>query len=182
MDPISIIQRVLASEHEAFAELMEPYELTLRAYIAGKLLHATDVDDVYQETLLAAYQHLERFDQERDFLAWLRGVARFKVMNHMRGAGRRQGALQRFREQVDVLIHDAYEAAFDDGADSITALRSCIGKLPERSRRVVESGLEGNKAECLAAEYSTTLPAIYNLQYRANKTLRRCVRQELHHG
>lgn len=181
MDIIHTIQRVLAGEDELFAQLMEPYELPLRSYIAGKLLHSDDIDDVYQETLLAAFQHLERFDQERDFLAWLRGVARFKVMNHMRGAGRRQGAMQRFREQVDVLIHNAYETATATDTDSISALRSCIGKLPDRSRRVVESGLEGNKAECLAAEYGTSLAAIYNLQYRANKSLRYCVRRELDH-
>jgi RNA polymerase sigma-70 factor, ECF subfamily len=181
-DVVETIKRVLAGDRDAFVELMKPHELPVRAYIAGKLPHSDDIDDVAQETFLAAYQHLERFEQDREFGAWLHGIARYKIMNHMRGAGRREGAMQRFREQVDVIIRDAFEAATSDSGESISALRSCIGKLPERSRRVVQGGLEGNKADHLADKYGTSLAAIYNLQYRANKTLRHCVRRELDHG
>ena len=181
-DTVETIKRVLAGDRDAFVELMQPHELQMRAYIAGKLPHADDIDDVAQETYLAAYQHLERFDPSREFGAWLHGIARFKIMNHMRGAGRREGAMQRFRDQVDVIIGDAYDKATADCGESISALRSCIGKLPERSRRVVQAGLEGSKADNLATQYGTSLAAIYNLQYRANKTLRHCVRRELDHG
>ncbi|MFT5127233.1 MAG: RNA polymerase sigma-70 factor (ECF subfamily) [Rhodothermales bacterium] len=180
-DTVDTIKRVLAGEDDAFVELIEAHQLHLRAYIAGKVLRVDDIDDIAQETIVAAFQHLDRFELDRDFAAWLRGIARFKVMNHLRGAGRRENAKQRFRDQVDVILHNAFEEATSSCCDSISALRSCISKLPERSQRVVRAGLEGSKAERLASEYGTSPAAIYNLQYRANKTLRHCVRRELEH-
>ena len=75
--------------------------------------------------------------------------------------------MQRFRDQVDVIIGDAYDKATADCGESISVAL------------VVQGGLEDSK---LAAQYRTSLAAIYKLQYRAGKTLRHCVRRELDHG
>jgi RNA polymerase sigma-70 factor (ECF subfamily) len=44
---------------------------------------------------------------------------------------------------------------------------------------VVRGGLDGDKPDALAAELVTSVGAIYNLHYRANQTLRECVKKEL---
>ena len=55
----------------------------------------------------------------------------------------------------------------------------CINRLPEKLRRVVRAGLEGDKPSALAEELVTTVGAVYNLHYRANQLLRTCVQKEL---
>ena len=53
----------------------------------------------------------------------------------------------------------------------------CIAQLPERLRRVVRAGLDGERPAELAEEMSTTVGAIYNLHYRANQLLRECLKK-----
>jgi RNA polymerase sigma-70 factor (ECF subfamily) len=58
-------------------------------------------------------------------------------------------------------------------------LLQCVARLPERMRRVVRAGLEGDKPAALAEELATSVTAIYNLHHRANKLLRECLLKEL---
>jgi RNA polymerase sigma-70 factor (ECF subfamily) len=178
-----IIQRVLGGDADAFREIVREYGLMLRSYLGSCMHHIDDIDDVAQETLLAAYNSLDRFDQEQDFGAWLRGIARYKMLNHLRTTQRRNAAMARFREDALSLIEGELE---DQAAEmqnrSIEALLLCIQRLPERARRVVRAGLDGIKGETIAAELRTTVTAVYNLQWRTNQTLRKCVRGELQNG
>jgi len=50
-----------------------------------------------------------------------------------------------------------------------------VRQLPEKLRRVVRAGLSGDKPAALAEELATSVGAIYNLHYRANQLLRKCV-------
>lgn len=179
-----IIQRVLSGDTEAFRELVREYGLTLRSYLGAKMHHMDDIDDVAQEALLAAFHSLDRFDQEQDFGAWLRGIARYKMLNYLRARERRNAAMARFRAEADGIIDEELERQTAElNSSSIEALLTCINRLPERARRVVRAGLDGVKGEILAAELSTTVTAIYNLQWRTNQSLRKCVRREMQsHG
>jgi RNA polymerase sigma-70 factor, ECF subfamily len=44
----------------------------------------------------------------------------------------------------------------------------------------VHSGLEGARPAALADDLQTTVPAIYQLHYRANQLLRDCMNKETH--
>ena len=57
----------------------------------------------------------------------------------------------------------------------IERLLRCIAELPERLRRVVRAGLDGDKPAEVAQALSTTVGAVYNLHYRANQLLRACL-------
>ena len=93
-------------------------------------------------------------------------------------SSRRSQALQRFRDEVTELIRDDLEcAAASDRADLIEQLLRCIAKLPERLRRVVRAGLDGDKPAEIAKELSTTVGVVYNLHCRANQLLRECLQQ-----
>jgi RNA polymerase sigma-70 factor (ECF subfamily) len=58
-------------------------------------------------------------------------------------------------------------------------LLRCIARLPEKLRRVVRAGLDGDKPANLAETLGTSVTAIYNLHYRANRLLRTCLHKEL---
>jgi RNA polymerase sigma-70 factor (ECF subfamily) len=127
---------------------------------------------------ITAYRSLYAFRRGDDFRAWLRGIARRKLYVYSRSAARRDKVLERFREGITRAVQDDLERAAEQPA-AIEMLLRCIARLPEKMRRVVRAGLEGEKPAALAEEFVTSVGAIYNLHYRANQLLRDCVQKGL---
>lgn len=172
----SIIDEVLQGNNEAFRKIVREYSLSLRSYIAA-LVHSLDaVDDLAQEVFIVAFSKLRDFRRGDDFGYWLRGIARNKVYKHFRSSARRQKAMKQFFERVSEMTEARLEhAVAGDSSDSIGVLLQCIQQLPDRLRRVVHAGLDGDKPADLAGEFNTTVGAIYRLHYRANQLLRECM-------
>src|SRR4051794_27934869 len=165
---------------DAFRLIVRSFSLPVRCYVASQVHHPDEVDDLTQEVFLAAYRKLPTFRRGDEFGAWLRGIARNKLQDYFRSSARRDKALERFREEVALAVQgDLERAASADSSESIEALLRCIARLPEKLRRVVRAGLDGDKPADLAEEFVTSVGAIYNLHYRANQRLRDCVRKEL---
>ena len=175
----AILDEVARGRTEAFGQIVRDYALPLRSYLASQVHRLDDVDDLAQEVFLAAFKSLRTFRRGDDFGAWLRGIARNKLLVYFRTQARRSQALQRFREEVMELIQEDLEcAAASDRAETIERLLRCIAALPERLRRVVRAGLDGDKPAEVAQALSTTVGVVYNLHYRANQLLRDCMRKE----
>ncbi len=176
----AVLDQIQQGQRDAFRRLIRGYSLPLRSYIASQVHHTDEVDDLMQEVFIAAYRHLGTFRRGDDFGRWVRAIARNKLHDHFRGSARRNKALDRFREELArTLERDLEDAAAHDSPESIEVLLRCIGRLPEKLRRVVRGGLDGDKPAALAVELVTTVGAIYNLHYRANQLLRECVTKEL---
>jgi RNA polymerase sigma-70 factor (ECF subfamily) len=175
-----VLEQIVRGNRDAFRLIVRAYSLPLRCYVASQIHHPNDVEDITQEVFLAAYRQLGTFRREDEFGAWLRGIARNKLHDHFRTSARRDKALGRFREEVArVVQQDLERAASRDNSESIEVLLRCIARLPEKLRRVVRAGLDGDKPSDLAEEFVTTVGAIYNMHYRANRLLRDCVQKEL---
>ena len=176
----AVLDEIGRGHRDAFRLVVREFSLPLRCYIASQVHHPNDVEDLSQEVFLTAFRQLGTFRRGDDFGAWLRGIARNKLHDHFRSAARRHKALERFRREVArVMEHDLEEAVSGDSAESIEVLLRCIARLPEKLRRIVRAGLDGDKPADLAEEFVTTVGAIYNLHYRANRLLRDCVQKEL---
>lgn len=179
-DVSAVVDQVAQGNRDAFRQIMRAYSLPLRSFLASQVHHLEDVDDLTQEVFVAAYRNLGVFRRGDDFGAWLRGIARNKLSEYFRSSNRRQRALERFREEVIRAVQDDLErAAADDHAAAIEVLLRCVGRLPEKLRRVVRGGLDGDKPAALAEEFLTSVGAVYNLHYRAIQLLRDCLRKEL---
>jgi RNA polymerase sigma-70 factor (ECF subfamily) len=177
-DVNAVLDEVARGRTEAFGRIVRDYALPLRSYLASQVHHLEDVDDLAQEVFLAALESLDTFRRGDDFGAWLRGIARNKLLVFFRTQSRRSRALQQFRDKVTALVGDELErAAATDRAETIERLLRCIARLPERLRRIVRAGLDGDKPAELAAALSTTVGVIYNLHHRANQMLRECLRK-----
>ena len=177
------VRRVLQGDREAFFTLVEAYGLSVRSFIAAQVYRMDLVDDLVQETFIAAYRNLASFRSGQPFGAWLRGIARNKLLMHYRGDARRRAAMDSFQAETLAAVADELEMAVaDDTPARIEALLRCIARLPDRMRRVVRAGLDGLRAAALAAELNTTPGAVYTLQYRAHQVLRACMAREYEHG
>src|SRR5262245_30275030 len=84
--------RARAGDESAFGELVDPYrrELQLHCYrILGSL---QDAEDQLQETLLAAWRGLERFEERASLRSWLYRIATNRCLNALRERRRRPQA------------------------------------------------------------------------------------------
>jgi len=70
-----LIQRVLDGEHEAFYELIRPYERRVYAAAFALLRNEADADDCAQEAVLKAFKNIRQFRAEAKFSTWLIQIA-----------------------------------------------------------------------------------------------------------
>ena len=157
----ALVRLARGGDEAAFAELAERFraELQLHCYrIVGSI---QDAEDLVQETLLAAWRGLDRFERRASLRSWLYRIATNRCLNALRGRSRRPQELAahpeptpapppptRLAEPVwlepypDVLIDDPlthtqpaarYEAREAIGLAFVAALQ----RLPPRQRAVL---------------------------------------------
>ncbi len=79
-----IISQVRAGNIEPFAELVGFYQHRLYRF-AGNMVGPDSVEDVVQETFIAAFRNLWRFDGQRaSFRTWLYRIARNQALNFLK--------------------------------------------------------------------------------------------------
>jgi RNA polymerase sigma-70 factor (TIGR02960 family) len=83
------LDRAQAGDADAFRELTEPYRRELRLHCYRILGSLTDAEDLLQETLIAAWRGLDRFERRASVRGWLYRIATNRCLNALRDAGRR---------------------------------------------------------------------------------------------
>src|ERR687883_159887 len=89
MTESATLTQARAGDEGAFRSLVEPYrrELELHCYrILGSL---QDAEDLLQETLLAAWRGLDKFEERASMRSWLYRIATNRCLNALRDSGRR---------------------------------------------------------------------------------------------
>jgi RNA polymerase sigma-70 factor, ECF subfamily len=66
-----LITRVCAGEHDAFEELVRPYERLVYLMAVSILKNPADAEEVAQEAVLKAFSNLSSFREESKFSTWL---------------------------------------------------------------------------------------------------------------
>ena len=174
-DPQPIIAAILRGETDLFRLLVREYGLFVRGFLAARLHHLEDVDDVAQEVFLVAFDRLKTCNPAH-FRQWLVGIAKNELKQHWRKQSRRAAAMERFREELATVVEAEVDASFRLlRAEHIERLLDCIGRLPDRVRRIVRAGLDGGRADELAEELGMNRNAIYQARFRGFAALRKCM-------
>jgi RNA polymerase sigma-70 factor (TIGR02960 family) len=190
------LARARAGDGEAFRELTDPYRGELQLHCYRILGSVQDAEDMLQETLLAAWRGLDRFEERASMRAWLYKIATNRCLNALRDTGRRpEGAgLPRpalaapaptrraeplwLQPYPDALLDDLPDAA--PGPEARYETREALGlafmtglqRLPPRQRAVlVLRDVLGYPAAQAAHMLETSEVSVNSALQRARATL-----------
>jgi RNA polymerase sigma-70 factor (ECF subfamily) len=147
---ISLDEAIAATRNgdvEAFGAVIKACQAYVRSFVACFVADENDVNDLAQETFVFAYEHLKEYEMGTNFLAWLKAIARNKVMSFQRSG--RQKRESRRQYVADRLVQRAVDLSPDFSEERVRALSRCIEQLPKEQRTFLTSvlGREGTLRE-----------------------------------
>ena len=92
------LARARAGDEDAFRELTDPYRRELQLHVYRIVGSAQDAEDLLQETLLAAWRGLERFEGRASVRAWLYRIATNRSLDALRASRAARRSYQRMTE------------------------------------------------------------------------------------
>jgi len=165
------------SEHEVFLSQFLRCEADLRALVGAVVRDVHVREDVFQEIALTLWQQFSRYDPDRPFGAWARGVAAKKLLERF-SRDRRLPLV--FSPEAIRRLAEAAERSDSRPAPGFEALEHCLGKLPEKSRRLLTLRYgQAQPMEAIAAEIRATQAAVYQALSRLRRRLRECMERYL---
>ena len=86
----ALMQAALTGDAPAYRRLLEALRVRLRAYFSRRLrADPMQTEDLVQETLIAIHAKRATYDASQPLTAWVYAIARYKLIDHYRRAGRR---------------------------------------------------------------------------------------------
>jgi RNA polymerase sigma-70 factor (ECF subfamily) len=170
------------SAREVFDILVRECSRGLRAFLCSAVRRAEDAEDLYQETLVAAWKSLDRYDRSRPFAPWLRGIAMNVASDWMKSAARRRVLVcdEETLAQIGTHFSRLDGLAVDTWEEKTAALRDCLGELGGDERELVDLRYrDGVPCESIATRLGKQAEAIRKRLQRVRAQLAMCVEGKL---
>src|SRR6201986_3509456 len=84
--PGQLLALARSGDEDAFAALTGPFRHELQVHCYRILGSAADAEDMLQETMMAAWRGLHRFEGRASLRTWLHAIATNKCLNHLRAS------------------------------------------------------------------------------------------------
>jgi RNA polymerase sigma-70 factor, ECF subfamily len=169
----ALVLKGLAGDEAAHRAFLTEAAALLRAFFRNRLRsRPEDAEDLVQETLVALHTRRDSYDPQYPLTAWMYAIARYRLIDFLRRAGRRNHASL---DGIDVgEVDPVYEAT--DAKHDIGVL---LDQLPEKQRKAIQLvKLEEKSVRDAAAETGLTESDIKISIHRGLKTLMRLMAGE----
>lgn len=169
---IEIIEKIKNGKSESYRLLVRRYTQNVRFFLAKRLNDHHEIEDLTQETFVAAYHSLGNYNSEKsNFNSWLQTIAHNKLMSHLR----RYYAITK----RDMLLENQILEAADSECppeELIEKMKQCLSKLPENAQELIQSRYFSTESVMLLAErLGSSENAISSKLFRIRKTLKSCI-------
>lgn len=164
-------------EHDEFLRLLLQSEREILRYIMAIVPQAADAQEVFQETAVALWKQMDRYDPSQPFTPWACRFAANKAKEHLRSRDRWRGFLD--EETVSLLLARRQELA-PELDRRVGPLRDCLGELSKNNRRLIEKYYFDQACiEEAANEVGRSVAAIYKSLQRIRAGLMNCIDSKL---
>ncbi|MBN1420948.1 MAG: sigma-70 family RNA polymerase sigma factor [Planctomycetes bacterium] len=171
------VRRVQGGDTAAFEEILRRFERPLRAWLAACGPPGVDVDEVAQQTFVAAFLRLDEYRAGTEFGAWLFAIARFRLKTE--ATRLRRVADYHARYGIDLLRREL-ERRSHERPDLVEArlehLKKCVDMLGEHLARYVSWRYEEEiSLDEMASRTGRSVHAVKKQLWKIRRTLQECV-------
>lgn len=167
----------MADSRRLFEALVQEHAHGLRIFLLGLSRRPQLADEAFQETLIAAWRNIDRFDQERSFGKWIRGIGRRVLMAQQR---KQQRQLVLAEEDVVAILDERCEALQRSSNlhldEDLQRLRGCIDALPPTYKEAIQLRYQKEeRGEGLAELLGTSWENVKKRLQRGRRLLQDCM-------
>jgi len=121
-----LIEKSKNGNHEAFERLMSDHLKIIYNYISSHISTTEDIKDIVQETMLAAWKSIKKYDGKASFRTWVIGITRRKIADYYRTLYKNTSV-----SLSEIEDFWAAENEFDSIVDSVAVEKSmtALGKI-----------------------------------------------------
>lgn len=152
-------------------------ERELLRYVMALVPNVSDARDVVQETAVALWQAIEKYDPQKPFVPWACRFALNEARLHLRTESRRRRLLE---EDVAELLEKRRAEIAEPLDVRREHLRDCLGRLTWEQRQLIHGYyFEEHSVETLAATFGRGVEAVYKALQRTRQALHQCIETKL---
>ena len=164
-------------KHDDFLRLLLKSEREILRYVLAIVPHVPDAQEIVQETAIALWKQIDRYDPSLPFTPWACRFAANKAKEHLRKQGRWSGFLN---EEVASTLLARREEIRPELDRRMEPLRDCLSELPSRNRSLIEKYyFDQVTVEEISQGVGRSAEAIYKSLQRIRATLMDCVSGKL---
>jgi RNA polymerase sigma-70 factor (ECF subfamily) len=182
-DPeMALIEAARAGSRDALGRLCRDHQAAVRAYVRSYVRDVQAADDLAQDTFVTAFKSLEGFRRKSRFRAWVLGIARHRVQDHLRRALRAEarGSLAEVLARLELTLVEKDAQRLGERDRELTALEDCVGRLPRRAADLVQQHYFGARSLVDLARVLGKKEVSLRVELmRVRIALRRCVEGKL---
>jgi RNA polymerase sigma factor (sigma-70 family) len=172
-----LVSRCRNGDQKAFQELYRLYSRAMYNVSLRILNDKAEAEDVLQESFVAAFRHIQSFDEKGTFGSWLKRI----VINKSIDAFKKKQQNFVSLDNIDLQEEDAEETSVPDF--DAAALNAAIELLPDGYRIILSLFLFEDYSHKMIAEKLGITESTSKSQYlRARKKLSAYLKQQMYHG
>ncbi|KMT66937.1 RNA polymerase sigma factor [Catenovulum maritimum] len=178
-DERKTIAKAQNGDNAAFAQIIMKYQDDVRAFLAVRMQHIIDADDLAQEAFIIAHRKLKDFDNSRAFSPWIKGIA----LNQLKDFYRRSNAhLNSDISDFEEILSDEIENKLSnqDENSMLVALEQCLEKVDDKFHKLIKQHYtEGYTVDELTKIHQVKHSAMTMRLHRIREKLRNCIDKRL---
>jgi RNA polymerase sigma factor (sigma-70 family) len=165
-----LVERFLAGERDAFAEIFARYKKLVYNTIYNFMGESSEVNDLFQEAFLKIYKSLARYNPEYRFSTWTIRITTNVCLDRLRQARPEHAAMDDIEEVGDDRLDPEGQCLARERTERV---RKALRELPEEYRTpVILFHQQGLSYEAMVEVLGQPMSIIKNRLYRARLMLR----------
>ena len=164
-------------EHDVFLRLLLDSEREILRYVMAIVPRADDAREIFQETAVALWKQIEKYDPSQPFTPWACRFAANKAKEYLRKQGRWKGFLD---EDIATALLARREQLAPELDRRVGPLRDCLREMPDEIQALIQKYyFDQASIEATAAEVGQSVDAIYKSLQRSRIALLKCINGKL---